>query len=190
MKRPEVALQRRVVQFLRLAQPNCVWFHVPNGGCRSATEAAIFKAMGVRAGVSDLIFLWTGGAGVIELKAGKGRLTPHQCEFLAECRNLRIPFFVARSVEDVETTLRAWGLTLRASVLPSSAGDTAPVRSANQGAYPNTPPDQTCEQADPAFKGDLSAARPCVEGGLFPELAVSPAEVGSPPTNNARSQKS
>ena len=161
MKRPEEALQRRVVQFLRLAKPDCVWFHVPNGGRRSATEAAIFKAMGVRAGVSDLIFLWTGGCGVIELKADEGRLTPHQCAFLAECRALRIPFFVARSVEEVETTLRIWGRTLKASVLPSSAGDTAPTA-------PAGPPLDTPQHAPSASP------------------AVSPAEAGSLRKDNER----
>lgn len=46
-------------------------FHVPNGGKRSKAEAARFKAMGVRAGVSD-IFLPVARAGYhglwIELK--------------------------------------------------------------------------------------------------------------------------
>lgn len=33
-------------------------FHVPNGGSRSKIEGARFKAMGVRAGVSDLLLLY------------------------------------------------------------------------------------------------------------------------------------
>jgi hypothetical protein len=34
-----------------------VYFHPANGGYRRPVEAAIMKALGVRAGVSDLIFL-------------------------------------------------------------------------------------------------------------------------------------
>ncbi len=32
-------------------------YHIPNGGHRSPAEAGIFKAMGVRSGVSDLFFM-------------------------------------------------------------------------------------------------------------------------------------
>ena len=68
--RAEDAIQRNVVRWLstldvqrRLA---AVWFHVPNGGGRSPIEASIFKGLGVKAGVADLIFLWGDYAQVIE----------------------------------------------------------------------------------------------------------------------------
>jgi hypothetical protein len=47
-------------------------FHIPNGGKRSKAEAGIFKAMGVKAGVSDLMLALPlhGYAGLwIEFKA-------------------------------------------------------------------------------------------------------------------------
>ena len=50
-------------------------FHIPNGGKRSKTEAAIFKAMGVKAGVPDLCLpVARGGfAGLyIEMKRSDG----------------------------------------------------------------------------------------------------------------------
>lgn len=60
-------------------------FAIPNGGKRNAREAARLKRMGVKAGVSDLFLpiprgpahgLW------IELKAGKGKPSDSQTEWL------------------------------------------------------------------------------------------------------------
>lgn len=78
-------------------------WHPPNGGHRNATEAAIFRAMGVRAGVLDLFFMLpvvrsrfvvdnqhgedvvsepTYRAGLfLECKAAGGRMTDHQERF-------------------------------------------------------------------------------------------------------------
>ncbi len=60
-------------------------FHIPNGGKRSATEAARFKAMGVKAGVPDLCLpVPRGGfAGLyIEMKYGKNKTTDKQNEWI------------------------------------------------------------------------------------------------------------
>lgn len=56
MKRGEERLQRELVRYLRAALPK-PWlvFHVPNGAGRSKAEAGILKAMGVLAGVPDLL---------------------------------------------------------------------------------------------------------------------------------------
>lgn len=52
----EQVIQRAVCQHLRQRSANgVVWWHTPNGGRRSPIEAAIFKGLGVCAGVSDLI---------------------------------------------------------------------------------------------------------------------------------------
>lgn len=60
--------------------------HIPNGGKRSKTEAARFKAMGVKRGVSD-IFLPVARGGYyglyIELKAKDGRPEKEQKEWIA-----------------------------------------------------------------------------------------------------------
>jgi hypothetical protein len=37
------------------AMPGAFYFHCPNGGKRSKAEGGIFKALGVRAGMPDLI---------------------------------------------------------------------------------------------------------------------------------------
>lgn len=72
MKRPEQEIQKAIATALRQLEGltgNFVFFHVPNGGKRGKVEAAIMKAMGVRAGVPDLVILPRGGVPLfIELK--------------------------------------------------------------------------------------------------------------------------
>ncbi|WP_448043737.1 VRR-NUC domain-containing protein [Bradyrhizobium liaoningense] len=60
--------------------PGVVYFHVPNGGGRSAIEGARLKQSGVKAGVPDLIFLAHQRFYCLELKepGGNGRLSPAQ----------------------------------------------------------------------------------------------------------------
>lgn len=118
----EDALQRAVVQWLTLAKPRCLWFHVPNGGARDAITGARLKAMGVRAGVPDLVFIWKGGAGFIELKRPEdrcllaelsrpeGRLSASQRAFRDECAGLGVPYVVAMSLDEVVRALKEWGL--------------------------------------------------------------------------------
>ncbi len=75
--------QRAVVEW-------CAWkripvFHIPNGGSRHKAEAARLKAQGVKAGVPDLcIPVARGGyhSLYVEMKAGKGRVSQKQREWL------------------------------------------------------------------------------------------------------------
>ena len=62
-------------------------FHVPNGGSRDKREAARLKAQGVKPGVPDLFLpvarngyhgLW------IELKAGRGKPSANQCQWIGD----------------------------------------------------------------------------------------------------------
>jgi hypothetical protein len=64
------------------ARPGVVWFHPANGGWRSPVEAKIFKSLGVKSGVADLILLHDGRFYALELKAPGGRLTESQAAFL------------------------------------------------------------------------------------------------------------
>lgn len=75
--REEQIMQRAIIDWCRYAvtyngRPITEWLHhVPNGGGRSAVEAAIFKGLGVKAGVPDLclpIRCGEYGALYIELK--------------------------------------------------------------------------------------------------------------------------
>lgn len=70
--------------------PELEWmYHIPNGGKRNAREAARFKRMGVKPGVSDVHLpiprgkyhgLW------IEMKSANGRVSSEQSRFLAAMR--------------------------------------------------------------------------------------------------------
>jgi hypothetical protein len=60
--------------------PRVVYFHVPNGGDRDLREAKRLKQSGVKAGITDLVFLAYQRFYCLELKepGGKGRLSPAQ----------------------------------------------------------------------------------------------------------------
>jgi hypothetical protein len=65
--------------------------HIPNGGSRNVLEAKKFKAMGVKAGVSDLFLAYPSnryGGLWIELKRKGGKLTEPQRHWLSCMNNL------------------------------------------------------------------------------------------------------
>jgi hypothetical protein len=108
MSRPEQILQQQVVNYLHTI-PSLVFWHVPNGGGRSKAEGGIFKSMGVKPGVPDLHFILPGGKlGMIELKAGKGKVSPAQQLFIDAAQGAGAQVFVCRSVEDVAATVSRW----------------------------------------------------------------------------------
>jgi len=120
--RPEQALQRAVAQYLDLALPeDAVWFHPPNGGARSKAEAGIFKAMGVKPGVPDLIIIYQGRMVAIELKALDGRLSPAQKEMHAQLSLAGALVYTAEQVEEVEGFLRGCGVPLRVTTRARAA---------------------------------------------------------------------
>ena len=61
--RPEQLLHRAVADYLTLVSRagRFWWCHYPAGGARSKIEAAIFKGLGVRAGIYDIIIIAPGG---------------------------------------------------------------------------------------------------------------------------------
>jgi hypothetical protein len=70
------------LEYRELGCPNRdLLFHVPNGGQRSKRSAAIFKAMGVRAGIPDLLLAYPRHGYhllALELKAGRGKMSEAQ----------------------------------------------------------------------------------------------------------------
>jgi len=117
IKRREQELQISVVRFLEVALPDDVFFfHVPNGGKRRKREAAIFKAMGVKAGVPDIPFLHDGRCFLIELKADDGTLSDNQKAAHKFIRKAGCPVAVCRSLGEVEQQLREWKIPLHATL--------------------------------------------------------------------------
>lgn len=95
-------------------QGRLTFFHPANGGSRSRAEAGIFKAMGVKAGVPDLVILWRtplGPAhGYIEVKAGKGKLTDSQVAWRDLCHRWDIPWAELRDAAELPAILKDWGV--------------------------------------------------------------------------------
>lgn len=106
----------QVARFLKLAAPNLLWFHPANGGYRNPREAKKLKDMGVMPGVPDMAFVLPGGlSGFIELKAGKNTLQPSQRAFAQSAIKAGAAWQMCRSLAEVECTLRAWGVELKAT---------------------------------------------------------------------------
>jgi hypothetical protein len=105
-----------VVRYLSLALPDdAFWFHVPNGGKRGKAEAGRFKAMGVKAGVPDIVIIYGGAPYFIELKADKGRLSKAQRETLEALVKAEAVVKVCRSLEEVSELLDwEWEIPLKA----------------------------------------------------------------------------
>lgn len=106
-------MQRMCVGWFRLQYPAVgkLLFAVPNGGARSRTEAAIMKAEGVTAGVTDLILLLGRGgfnALCIEMKTTDRRSALSDAQI--EWRSLTITngnrHVVCRTLEEFQSEIR------------------------------------------------------------------------------------
>ena len=147
MNRPEENLHRACVAYLRAALPK-PWFcaHVPNGGGRSKAEAGILKAMGVLAGMPDLLIFGPRIAWVetrpmvrdaqtlphiiaIEFKAppkrlrtgkpskARPQLSPAQRARQQDLGECGVPYLVIDDMADMVQALRALGVPLRARAI-------------------------------------------------------------------------
>jgi hypothetical protein len=111
MSRPEQGIHRVVVQHLRQrGVPGLVFTHPANGGYRTKIEGAIFKSLGVRAGVSDLLLWHAGRFFALELKAPGGRATDAQREFLADMEKAGGFTCLAEGLDAALHALETWGL--------------------------------------------------------------------------------
>ena len=81
INRPEQKIQKAVFDHLKArGVPKIFYFHPFNGGKRSAIEAAIYKSLGARPGLPDVMVIKNGMTYGLELKANKGKLTDIQTE--------------------------------------------------------------------------------------------------------------
>jgi hypothetical protein len=109
--RPEQAIHVAVVKHLAIrARPGVCWWHTPNGGWRSPVEAKIFKSLGVKPGVSDLVLLHEGQFFALELKAPGGRLTESQAAFLDDVEAAGGIVACAEGLDAALCKLERWGL--------------------------------------------------------------------------------
>jgi hypothetical protein len=126
--RPEQQVQKAVLQQLAWrAVPGTWWCHYPAGGWRSPIEAAIFKSLGVVAGVPDILIVHRGQLYGLELKAEIGRLTDIQSETQAAMMQAGAIVAMAHGVDAALAQLVAWGL-IRPEASTQVAGALAGLR--------------------------------------------------------------
>lgn len=122
----EYRLQVAVVKHLQTTFPSLLWTHCPNRPA-DAQDGFFKKMMGVRPGVSDLLFWYSGGFAAIELKASKGRWGNDQNRFASSFTAIGGKFKLCKSVQEVHDALVSWG------IVPASSAVTEPdLRSLNQ----------------------------------------------------------
>jgi hypothetical protein len=112
----EETFQRQTVTYLRLAVPDAVVWHTPNGGLRHPKEAARLKGLGVLAGFPDLAVWHRGNLYLLELKAARGVLSAAQRETQHRLAYNGAAVVTCKTLEGVECSLRELGLPLRGSV--------------------------------------------------------------------------
>ena len=90
----------------KLSNPQHCIFSVPNGGLRSKSEAAKFKATGLLSGVSDLIVIQPNRIIFVELKLPTGKQQKSQIDFQNKVNNLGFEYYVVRSLEEFKEIIR------------------------------------------------------------------------------------
>lgn len=112
--KPEEQIQRAVFQHIRARGfPGVFAFHVPMGGYRRKTEAAILKAMGAVAGVPDIIIVYRGTCHGLELKAWKGKVSNQQRSAMNALEIAGARVAVAYTIDEALITLESWGILKR-----------------------------------------------------------------------------
>ncbi len=131
MKRPEEALHRVIVQYLRFGLPKeWVFWATPNQrGTRKAWEVKLLSGLGVRAGIPDLFVAGEGKVIGIEIKApvgtlksgSKSRAKPNlsqaQKDTIGALAEAGIPTIVVRSLDEAVEALRALGVPMKGIAL-------------------------------------------------------------------------
>ncbi len=116
MKRPEEAIHRAIVQWLRLTKPNCIWWHTPNGARLTKAQAGIHKALGMTAGVPDLVFILPrtpqtfqrASVAFLEIKAPGNKLTKTQQEFRDAVLKLGARYETVWSLDGAMKVVSGW----------------------------------------------------------------------------------
>ena len=106
----EDAIQMEVVRRLRAAG-RCAFFHVANERRTTPRQGAKLKAMGVSAGVPDLVIVTGGRTYALELKSERGRLSDAQKNWLnilsaTGCWHTAVTYGLTEAVDQ----LTDWGL--------------------------------------------------------------------------------
>ncbi len=116
----EQSLQRTVADYLALcvpAPPSGPWWTAVNPiPAKSRAAAGISRAMGLRDGTPDIVMCWKGRLVGIELKAGRGRLSPAQLEAHDAITLAGGVVTTCRTLDDVAAFLATLGVPSRVTV--------------------------------------------------------------------------
>lgn len=114
----EIQIHKAVAEYLSLAlQPPTFWTTIGHGTHHKAPQrGAQLKAMGLKAGIPDLLIVHDGRAFWIELKAPKQYPRDYQRATHQLLRHAGCEVFIARSVMEVALALETWAIPLRAKV--------------------------------------------------------------------------
>ena len=109
---PEASLQRSLCQQVKLRiRPKVIWFSVPNERECKAWHMANLKAMGLRPGVADLVFIPPGYATCfMELKWGKLKQSPSQIQFENDCLKNGSKYALCYNIDTAVQQLIDWGI--------------------------------------------------------------------------------
>lgn len=130
VRQAERILQREITTRLRFAPLDAILVPSPNGVYipgRTPAERELARRIihqlkvdgQILVGAPDLVFLWEGGCGCIELKRPPGKtllgkqragtLSAEQRKFLEQCFYHNVPYVVCQSWPEVRDQLKHWG---------------------------------------------------------------------------------
>ena len=116
MRRTEQGFQQAVAVYLDRVLPPGVFGTAVGHGGGGKVRGAILKSMWVRPGVPDLIFVYRGRFIGIELKSPTGRVSPAQKSCMEQIVAAGGTWASARSLDDVERILVAFGIPLKGRI--------------------------------------------------------------------------
>ena len=80
----------------------CMILSIPNGGLRDKATAITMKATGLYKGAADLLVVYRGWVGFVELKTETGTQSPEQRQFEAHCIEAGLPYKLVRSLAEFQ----------------------------------------------------------------------------------------
>jgi hypothetical protein len=117
MKREEQEFHKQVANLLDVILPaTAFWAHYPAGGKRSRIEAAIMVGMGAKAGIPDIMIIWSGRAYWIELKRPGEKPTLKQLARHTELRAAGCMVAVATTLDEVMAALRDFNIPTKGRI--------------------------------------------------------------------------
>ena len=111
----EADFQRDAKDLLDLIlKPPCFHLHLPNEGKRSKWHGGELKRQGLLPGAADHLVFTPGGRTIcFELKSKSGTQTDAQKDFQALCEVAGMPYFLVRTLDEIEAALVACAVPLR-----------------------------------------------------------------------------